>query len=67
LKKEGGDNQVLNIECKDCAAQINVPDDAVVGEIVTCPDCGADFEIASKSNEKVELKPAETVGEDWGQ
>jgi alpha-aminoadipate/glutamate carrier protein LysW len=57
----------LNVECKDCAAQINVPDDAVVGEIVTCPDCGADFEIASKSKDKVELKPAETVGEDWGQ
>jgi alpha-aminoadipate/glutamate carrier protein LysW len=65
--EKGGDNQILNIECKDCAAQISVPDDAVVGEIVTCPDCGGDFEITSKSKEKVELKPAETVGEDWGQ
>jgi alpha-aminoadipate carrier protein LysW len=44
-----------------------VPEDAVVGEIVTCPDCGGDFEIATKSGDKVELKPAETVGEDWGQ
>ncbi len=54
-------------ECQDCGADINVPDDALVGEIVTCPDCGADFEIASKAQNMVELKPAESVGEDWGQ
>ena len=55
------------VECQECGANINVPDDAVAGEIVTCPDCGGDFEIASKRDDKVELKPAETVGEDWGQ
>ncbi|HXX98911.1 MAG: alpha-aminoadipate/glutamate carrier protein LysW [Candidatus Nitrosopolaris sp.] len=54
-------------ECQDCSAEINVPDDALVGEIVTCPDCGADFEIASKTQNMVDLKPAESVGEDWGQ
>jgi alpha-aminoadipate/glutamate carrier protein LysW len=57
----------LNKECKDCGAGIKVPDDSVVGEIVTCPDCGADFEITSKVGEKIELKSAESVGEDWGQ
>lgn len=57
------------VECQECGADISVPEDAVTGEIVTCPDCGADFEIASKAaaGGKVELKPAETVGEDWGQ
>ncbi|HET8689760.1 MAG TPA: alpha-aminoadipate/glutamate carrier protein LysW/ArgW [Methanosarcina sp.] len=54
-------------ECQDCGAEINLPDDAVVGEIVTCPDCGTDFEIASKTQNIVDLKPAESVGEDWGQ
>lgn len=54
-------------ECQDCSAEINVPDDALVGEILTCPDCGADFEIASKTQNTVDLKPAESVGEDWGQ
>ena len=54
------------VECQECGADISLPEDAVVGEIVTCPDCGGDFEIASKG-EKVELKPAETVGEDCGQ
>ena len=57
----------MNKECKDCGAEIKVPDDSVVGEIVTCPYCGADFEITSKVGEKIELKPAESVGEDWGQ
>ena len=54
-------------ECQDCGSDINVPDDALVGEIVTCPDCGADFEIVSKTQNTVDLKPAESVGEDWGQ
>jgi alpha-aminoadipate carrier protein LysW len=54
------------VECQECGADISLPEDSVVGEIVTCPDCGGDYEIASKG-EKVELKPAETVGEDWGQ
>ena len=45
----------MNIECKDCGAEIKAPDDAVVGEIV------------SKTAEKLEIKPAESVGEDWGQ
>jgi alpha-aminoadipate/glutamate carrier protein LysW len=57
----------MKIECHECGAEISVPDDAVVGEIVACPDCGTDFEIASKAKEQVQLKPAETVGEDWGQ
>ena len=50
----------------ECDAKISIPDDAVEGEIVTCPDCGASFEL-SKASEGFELKPAQTVGEDWGQ
>ena len=57
----------MKVNCKECDKELNVPDDAVKGEIVTCADCGSDFEIASVSNKKVELKPAEKVGEDWGE
>jgi alpha-aminoadipate carrier protein LysW len=57
----------MKTKCQDCGAEINVPDDIMVGEILTCPDCGGNFELASKSEEKIELKPAETIGEDWGQ
>ncbi|HSA74181.1 MAG TPA: alpha-aminoadipate/glutamate carrier protein LysW/ArgW [Nitrososphaeraceae archaeon] len=54
-------------ECKDCGAELTIPEDAMVGEIITCPDCGTDFEIVSKTPNSVEMKQAESVGEDWGQ
>lgn len=57
----------MKAECKDCDGQITVTQDAMVGEIITCPDCGADFEIVSKREDTIEIKPAESVGEDWGQ
>jgi len=43
--------------CPECDANITIPEDAVNDEIVTCAECGDGFE----------LKPAQTVGEDWGQ
>jgi alpha-aminoadipate carrier protein LysW len=57
----------MKVECKDCGAEINLAQDVMVGEIITCPDCGADFEIVVKEGASVEIKPAESVGEDWGQ
>jgi alpha-aminoadipate carrier protein LysW len=54
-------------ECQECGADISVPEDAVAGEIIACPDCGGEYEITSKTGDNIELKPAETVGEDWGQ
>ena len=56
-----------SMNCPECDASLNIPDDATVGEIVSCPDCGADFEISKKDGTNVQLKQAETVGEDWGE
>jgi len=55
------------MNCPECDADIAIPDDAAVGEIVSCPDCGADYEIAGKEGSNVELKEAESIGEDWGE
>ncbi len=55
------------MNCPECDANLKIPGDASVGEIVSCPDCGADFEIASKNGSVCELKHAEKVGEDWGE
>jgi alpha-aminoadipate carrier protein LysW len=63
-KKEGIPVKMTN--CPECDANITVPDDAVEGEIVTCAECGASFELVKDSN-GFGLKPAQTVGEDWGQ
>jgi len=52
--------------CPECDANITIPDDAVESEIVTCAECGASFELVKDSN-GFGLKPAQTVGEDWGQ
>ena len=54
-------------KCDECDGGIPVPDDALSGEIVTCPECGASFELAASGGEEFALKPADTVGEDWGQ
>lgn len=56
-----------SMNCPECDAGIEVPDDAMVGELISCPDCGADYEISGKNGSDVEIKQAETVGEDWGE
>ena len=50
----------------ECDAPVRIEDDAIVGEIVSCPDCGADYEIAAL-NGTVTIKKAESVKEDWGE
>ncbi len=51
----------------ECDAPVKIEDDAVIGEIVSCPDCGADYEVASLENGTVTVKAAESVKEDWGE
>ena len=53
--------------CPECDASLAVPDDADAGEIISCPDCGADYELAAADGGGLDLKPAEKVGEDWGE
>lgn len=55
--------------CPECDAALAVPGDAEAGEIVSCPDCGADYELAAGGGNGggLDLKPAEKVGEDWGE
>ena len=40
-------------------------DDAEVGEIVTCPECGADLEIRGLAPARLDVAPPEE--EDWGE
>ncbi len=54
------------VKCTECDAEIKVPNDAIEGEILTCPDCGASYELV-KAQEGFNIKPAQVVGEDWGQ
>jgi|GEM_PF-585515 len=53
-------------KCTDCEAMIEVPDDAVDGEIVTCSDCGLDLEVHVSPQGRI-LKPLLVAKEDWGE
>jgi hypothetical protein len=34
---------------------------------VSCPDCGASFEVSSVANGQATIKALEVEGEDWGE
>lgn len=57
----------METKCLECEAPVQVEEDAVIGEIVTCPDCGADYEVGSLDGGMVNIKKAESVKEDWGE
>jgi alpha-aminoadipate carrier protein LysW len=54
------------LNCLECDAQINIPLDALEGEIVTCPECGMSFEVY-KEEGKHAIRSAQVTGEDWGE
>ncbi|MBD3352494.1 MAG: lysine biosynthesis protein LysW [Candidatus Lokiarchaeota archaeon] len=39
----------------------------MVGEVIACPDCGADLEILEINNDVVKCQVAEMSEEDWGE
>ncbi|MBO3757541.1 MAG: lysine biosynthesis protein LysW [Candidatus Brockarchaeota archaeon] len=59
--------KVLITKCPVCEGDIEIPSDAIHGEIVSCPDCGTMFEVGTINEEGVVLKKVEVQGEDWGE
>jgi len=55
----------ITTECPVCGAEVEFPDDAVEGELITCPDCGTELEIISLDPPTLEEAPQEE--EDWGE
>jgi alpha-aminoadipate/glutamate carrier protein LysW len=51
--------------CPECEATLTIPADALEGEIVPCPDCGAELEVVSVAPVTLALAPE--VQEDWGE
>ncbi|UCG87495.1 MAG: lysine biosynthesis protein LysW [Gemmatimonadota bacterium] len=52
-------------ECPECAAVIELDDDVVEGEIVTCTECGMELEVVPGN--PWSLTPAPEEEEDWGE
>ena len=55
----------MNALCIECETSLSVPADALVGEIVPCPSCGVDLEIAETT--PLTLTVAPDIQEDWGE
>ncbi len=45
LKRDLKVKDMAKVVCTDCGAEFNIDDDAMVGEIISCPDCGLDLEV----------------------
>ena len=52
-------------ECPECGADITLAQDAIVHEIVICPDCGMELEVVNLDPPAVAPAPEEE--EDWGE
>ena len=57
----------MKVKCLECNCEFDVPDDVIVGEIVTCPDCGLELEVTKIEAGLIEVKSAKVEGEDWGE
>lgn len=54
-----------HLNCPECAATVEIPDNAIVGEIVDCEECGVELEVTSTSPLTIDVAPE--VEEDWGE
>lgn len=52
-------------ECPICGVEIEFAQETVVGELLTCEDCGTELEVISVSPPEVAEAPQEE--EDWGE
>ena len=53
------------MNCPECDAAIAAPGNVIEGEILPCPDCGAELEVVSTAPLEVALAPQ--IEEDWGE
>jgi alpha-aminoadipate carrier protein LysW len=61
-------NQIVrrkNMECPECAAELDLAPDVEEGEIIVCPECAVELEVMTVDPITVELAPE--VEEDWGE
>jgi alpha-aminoadipate carrier protein LysW len=55
----------MNGQCPECDATVSLTDGSEVGEIVPCPECAVDLEVAALAPVSFVLAPP--VEEDWGE
>ncbi|MGA2110622.1 MAG: lysine biosynthesis protein LysW [Anaerolineales bacterium] len=55
----------MSAVCPECEAEVKAIDPLQLGEILVCPDCGAELEVRALEPLAVALAPREE--EDWGE
>ena len=53
------------VECVICGYEITLLEDTVVGELITCTECGTELEVTGINPFTVKEAPQEE--EDWGE
>lgn len=53
--------------CEDCKALIDFPLDSKVGEIISCPSCGAEYEVKKNSKYGYAVEYLQLEGVDYGE
>ena len=57
-----------SLNCSECDATLTIPADAIQGEIVTCKECGASYELTrDPASGLFSIRAAESEEEDWGE
>jgi alpha-aminoadipate carrier protein LysW len=59
-------NSLGKLDCPICGAALEIPEDALIGEIFSCDECGTSLEIKEDSGKKL-LAEAAHGSEDWGE
>lgn len=55
----------MQTECIECGAVLNVAENVMLGEILTCDECGTELEVVSLEPLTLDFSPMEM--EDWGE
>lgn len=54
-----------DVLCIECEGFVEVAADVMLGELLECPDCGAELEVVNLKPLSLELAPE--IEEDWGE
>jgi alpha-aminoadipate carrier protein LysW len=57
----------MQIMCIDCGRDVEIYDDVLSGEIISCPDCGLDYVVEVDKSGLFHVKELTIEGEDWGE
>ena len=55
----------MTVTCTVCEGKVSLPENAMVGELLVCEDCGTELELVNLDPITVEEAPE--IQEDWGE